>query len=276
MIDLHKFEISFYGLLSTPWIKVIFPSNELYCRIRTFIMRKIFLLPVALTGLLSAAYTFKSVAPAAQSTTKGLPEGFVYVKDVIPDIVLDMRYLTANNFLGSPVEGYKANKCILSKEAAMALKKVQEDLKAFGLGLKIFDAYRPQQAVNHFVKWAEDVEDVTNKPIYYPNIPKDQLFAKGFIAARSGHSRGSTVDLTIISLKEDENQQELSMGTRFDFFGPPSWPDYPDISFTARAHRKLLQLVMEKHGFKHLPEEWWHFTLVDEPYPDTYFDFPVE
>ncbi len=239
-------------------------------------MRKIFILLLAAGIVSSVVYAFSLIDLKKELQGKGLPKGFVYVEEVIPDIALDMRYFTTNNFVGEPIEGYISKKCILSREAALALKQVQQDLSSFGLGLKVFDAYRPQRAVNHFAKWAEDLENTTNKSIYYPDVPKEQLFEKGYIAARSGHSRGSTVDLTIISLKEGENQEALSMGTRFDFFGPPSWPDYPDISLTARAHRKLLQLVMEKHGFKHLPEEWWHFTLVDEPYPDTYFDFPVE
>lgn len=217
--------------------------------------------------IISIAYT--------QSVNK-LPKGFVYVEEVIPDILLDLRYFTTNNFVGEPITGYKKHHCILSTEAASALKEVQKELRKYGLGLKVFDAYRPQQAVDHFARWAADLKDVKNKPVYYPNVDKNQLFEKGYIAAKSGHSRGSTIDLTIVSLKQVENKEELFMGTRFDFFGPESWPDYKEISFTSRAHRLLLHLVMEKHGFKHLPEEWWHFTLKNEPYPDTYFNFPIE
>lgn len=236
--------------------------------------KKIALVALALLSLTIVAFTIQTGEPDVEDGQ--LPKGFVYVDEVIPNIVLDMRYTTTNNFVGAPIDAYNGNRCILTKEAADALKLVQEDLAEFGMGLKIFDAYRPQKAVDHFARWAEDLDDDINKGIYYPDVPKDQLFEKGYIAAKSGHSRGSTADLTIISLKEGEDREELFMGTRFDFFGPESWPNFQEISLTSRAHRKLLQLVMEKHGFKHLPEEWWHFTLADEPYPDTYFNFPVE
>ena len=204
-----------------------------------------------------------------------LPDGFVYVKDVIPTIQLDVRYYTSNNFVGKPIEGYQKATCILTEQAAIALREVQNELAEFGLGLKVFDAYRPQRAVNHFAKWAADLNDKTNKHIYYPDVPKNELFERGYIVEKSGHSRGSTVDLTIISLKSTESKEELYMGTRYDYFGKQSWPNYQEISMPSRAHRMLLYLVMEKHGFKHLDEEWWHFTLKDEPFPDQYFDFPV-
>ena len=218
---------------------------------------------------------FLSQAVIGQGIPK-IPDGFLYVKEVIPTIELDVRYFSSNNFVGKPIQGYYAPKCILTKEAAYALMEVQQELKQYGLGLKIFDAYRPQQAVNHFVQWAEDPYDKTNKEIYYPNVPKNKLFKKGYIASKSGHSRGSTVDLTIVSLRPNESKEELPMGTPFDYFGKESWPDYKEISMTSRAHRLLLKLVMEKYGFKSLPTEWWHFTLKNEPYPDRYFDFLVQ
>ncbi|MGE4506222.1 MAG: M15 family metallopeptidase, partial [Desulfovibrionaceae bacterium] len=140
------------------------------------------------------------------------------------------------------------------------------------LGLKVFDAYRPQRAVDHFVRWAEDLADTRMKAEFYPGVDKENLFRDGFIAARSGHSRGSTVDLTIIDLASGA---ELDMGTPFDFFGPESWPGNPAMPALVRANRALLQRVMAAHGFRHLREEWWHFTLNGEPHPDTYFDFPV-
>ena len=204
-----------------------------------------------------------------------LPEGFVYVDETIPGIALELRYYSNHNFVGGRVEGYLASKCILTKGAATALGGVEEELRAFGLGLKIFDAYRPQQAVDHFVRWAKDRDDVRMKQEFYPEVEKENLFKDGYISEKSGHSRGSTVDLTIIASDGKSPASELDMGTAFDFFGPQSWPDNPEISAVQRAHRLLLREVMEKHGFKPYDREWWHFTLIAEPYPDTYFNFPV-
>ncbi len=204
-----------------------------------------------------------------------LPDGFVDIQNIIPGIVLEMRYYTENNFVGQRIDGYEKPRCILTQQAAAALKKVQDELKTFGLELKIFDAYRPQQSVDHFVRWAKDLGDVKMKAKYYPGVDKQNLFRDGYIAAKSGHSRGSTVDVTIISI-DSNNPLELDMGTGFDFFGPLSWPDSKAVKPTQRAHRMLLQSLMTKHGFKPLKEEWWHFTLKDEPFPDTYFDFPIK
>jgi len=206
----------------------------------------------------------------------GLPKGFVYVDELIPDLRLDLRYTGAHNFVGERIDGYRKPRCILSREAAEALKKVQEELRRFGLGVKVFDAYRPQMAVDHFVRWANDVKDTRMKAEFYPDVDKKDLFKDGYIAAKSGHSRGSTVDLTIVSLTGDEGGRELDMGSGFDLFGPRSWPDYPGVASPCRAHRMLLQLLMEKHGFKPYPQEWWHFTLKGEPWPETYFNFPVQ
>ena len=198
------------------------------------------------------------------------PAGFVDLAEAVPGIVVDLRYLGENNFVGTPIEGYEAGNCYISKEAALALASVQEELAAFGLGLKVFDAYRPQRAVDHFIRWAEDLDDTKMKPAFYPRVSKQHLFRDGYIAARSGHSRGSTVDLTIVS--EDG---ELDMGTPFDFFGSESHGASLAVTPQQRANRALLRSVMTKHGFRPLAEEWWHFTLDDEPYPGTYFDFPV-
>lgn len=205
-----------------------------------------------------------------------LPSGFVYLDTVIPDIVLDMRYYSSNNFVGMRINGYLKPRCILTKEAAQALKAVQDDLKRFSLGLKIFDAYRPQRAVDYFVRWAADLQDTKMKSKYYPDVKKSELFEKGYIFGKSGHSRGSTVDLTIVNLDGKEPPTELDMGTGFDLFSTKSWPEDASMPPQQRANRMLLQLVMEKHGFKSYAKEWWHFTLQPEPYPDTYFDFPVE
>jgi len=210
---------------------------------------------------------------AAQES--GLPSGFVYVRDIIPDVEVELRYYTDHNFIGDRIDGYMEPKCILTKQATEALSKVQEELRLFGLGLKIYDAYRPQRSVDHFVRWAKDLSDIRMKKEFYPNVDKENLFKEEYIAEKSSHSRGSTVDLTIVPLDAQTPEAELDMGSGFDFFGPESWPDYPHIASSLRAHRMLLQVVMKKHGFKPYPKEWWHFTLIDEPFPETYFNFPI-
>ena len=205
-----------------------------------------------------------------------LPEGFVYVEDFIPNIRIDLRYCSKDNFIGRPIEGYVKPRCIITKEAARALNKVQTELEQFGLGLKIYDAYRPKRAVDYFVRWAKDPHDVAMKNVYYPYVSKRDLFRQGYIARRSSHSRGSTVDLTIVSLHGHTTGVEIDMGSGFDSFGPQAWSQNPHIHPTHRAHRLLLQVLMKKHGFKPYRKEWWHFSLKNEPYPETYFDFPVE
>ena len=207
---------------------------------------------------------------------QGLPEGFVYVDEHIPNVVVELRYYSKDNFMGRPAKGYRSPRCILTEEAANALKKVQEELEKFGLGIKIFDAYRPQRAVNHFVQWAKDLSDTLMKAKYYPEVEKGDLFKKGYIADKSSHSRGSTVDLTLVNKAPGEKPRELDMGTGFDFFGPQSWPTYLLISAQARAHRMLLQRIMVENGFTPYFAEWWHFTLKNEPFSDQYFDFPIQ
>ncbi len=198
------------------------------------------------------------------------------MNDVIPDIQVELRYFSGQNFLGRRVDGYLAPKCILTKDAAEALKKVQEELTPFGLGLKICDAYRPQRAVDDFVRWGKDLNDTKMQSEYYPNVRKENLFREGYIARKSSHSRGSTVDLTIVCLDRETAGSDLDMGTPFDFFGPAAWPGSPLVSSVHRAHRMLLQILMSKHGFEPYPKEWWHFTLKNEPFPDTYFNFPIQ
>ncbi len=217
-----------------------------------------------------------STVLARQVFAEGLPEGFVYVAEIIPNIQVELRYSTNNNFLGRRVDGYLAARCILTRPAAEALKKVQEELKPFGLGLKIYDAYRPQRAVDDFVRWGKDLTDTKMQAEYYPAVQKKDLFKEGYIAEKSSHSRGSTVDLTVGSLDKQPAESDLDMGTHFDFFGPEAWPESPLVSSVHRAHRMLLQLIMGKHGFVPYPKEWWHFTLKNEPFPNTYFDFPVQ
>jgi D-alanyl-D-alanine dipeptidase len=204
---------------------------------------------------------------------KELPKGFVYIKDEISNIKLEIRYYGQNNFIGDKIDGYLKPTAILSKEATMALKKVQIELNSFGLGLKIFDAYRPQKAVDNFVRWGRDLQATKMKDEYYPTVKKKNLFKEGYIAKKSGHSRGSTVDLTIIDL---DSSIELDMGSSFDFFGKKSWVKYQNITAQQRANRILLNSVMVRYGFKSYSQEWWHFTLKNEPYGDRYFDFDVE
>jgi len=205
----------------------------------------------------------------------GPPAGFVEIREAVPGVVVDLRYLGEDNFVGAAVDGYAADRCYVTTEAAEALGRVQHELAHLGLGLKVFDAYRPQRAVDHFVRWAEDLDDTRMKSRYYPDVAKAELFRDGYIAAKSGHSRGSTVDLTIVSLGTGA-PVELDMGTPWDFFGPRSWPTSLAVTPQQRANRMLLQSLMMKHGFRPLAEEWWHFTLENEPFPDTYFDFVVE
>lgn len=205
-----------------------------------------------------------------------LPDGFVDLQQIIPAIQLDMRYYGNHNFVGERIDGYRAPRALLTRQAAEALKSVQQELAAFGLGLKIFDAYRPQQAVGHFARWAEDISDMRMKAEFYPEVDKRILFQEGYIARKSGHSRGSTVDLTLAPLNASDPTAELDMGTGFDLFSPRSWPNSLDATPSQRAHRLLLRTVMEKYGFKPYDKEWWHFTLINEPFSDTYFDFPVQ
>jgi D-alanyl-D-alanine dipeptidase len=219
-------------------------------------------------------YYFLSVFLLLASTRSEtqLPKGFVYVTDYIPDITLELRYFCSDNFVGTHIDGYEAEKCILSLPATLALQKVQTALKKKNLGLKVFDAYRPQRAVDHFRRWARNLNDTLMKQEYYPNVDKKDLFRLEYIATKSRHSSGSTVDVTIIDLK---TKKELDMGSTYDFFGEISWVAYQDLTKIQLQNRKLLQDVMKQHGFRNYPQEWWHFTLRGEPYRDQYFDFPV-
>ncbi len=200
-------------------------------------------------------------------------KNFVYLKELIPKLRSDLRYYGSNNFIGKPIDGYDQPKLLLTVEAANALKKVQDELERIGFGLLIYDAYRPQKATDHFLRWSKDMADTLMKDEFYPNIDKKDLFELGYIAKKSGHSRGSTLDLTIVSLK---TKHILNMGSPYDLFDEKSHTEYPNITKNQRALRLLLKRRMEKHGFKSYEKEWWHFTLKDEPYPDTYFDFPIE
>lgn len=206
------------------------------------------------------------------ATQREVPNSFVNLKKQIPNLEIDLRYYGSHNFLRRPVKGYEANKVFISKEAANALVQIQKELNQHGLGIKVFDAYRPQQAVNNFKEWALDIADTAAKKEFYPDVDKRNLFKLGYIAEKSGHSRGSTIDLTIVNLKD---KNELDMGTGFDYFGEPSHHDYSNLSTQQKNNRKLLKDIMEKHGFKSIEEEWWHYTLKNEPFKDQYFDFKV-
>lgn len=197
---------------------------------------------------------------------------FVNIPDVVPDVILEMRYYSTYNFIGDRIDGYEQPTALLTKEAAYALKNVCDDLIKKGYRLKIYDAYRPKRAVDHFVRWAENLGDVRMKKIFYPEVFKEDLFSLGYVARRSGHSRGSTVDLTLFDM---EKGCDADMGGYFDFFGEISHSDYENITKEQHLNRALLKDTMIKNGFLPLKEEWWHFTLKDEPFPDTYFDFPV-
>lgn len=201
-----------------------------------------------------------------------LPSGFVYLSDVDPSIQTDVRYATANNFVGARVDGYEAKRIILTRQAAEALQRVQADLESEGYGLKVFDAYRPQRAVNHFVRWTRDSRDTKTKAEYYPDVRKSTLLRGGYIAGRSGHSRGSTVDLTLVDL---ESGKEVDMGTPFDFFGTESGHSSRAVTPEQQKSRRLLRSAMSKGGFSSYHREWWHYTLRNEPFPGRYFDFPV-
>lgn len=201
-----------------------------------------------------------------------LKEGFVYIRDVIPGIQEDIRYAGSHNFIGRPVNGYTAARSVCTKECADALKAAAAVFAADGFTVLVYDAYRPQRAVDHFVRWSLDLSDTFGKAEFYPTLDKADLFEKGYIARRSGHSRGSTVDLTLIG----PDGRLLDVGGEFDWFSPVSGHAYADLTPAQKQNRAYLRRVMEEAGFCAYSEEWWHYRLKDEPYPDTYFDFPIE
>ena len=241
-----------------------------------------------LLALVSVSCTHKNPVPdpAADSSD------FVTLTDAIPDAILEIRYFGTYNFVGDRIDGYLQPTALLTKEAARRLREVSDDVIAQGYRLKIYDAYRPQKAVDHFVRWAADIPDTRMKRYFYPDLDKSVLFEQEYIMEKSGHTRGSTLDLTLFDMM---TEKEVDMGGTFDWFGPESHPDFcgdPDTdtytgdnsaSPTGRSiteeqfhNRMILRKAMLAHGFKALDSEWWHFTLVNEPYPDTYFTFPVE
>ena len=197
---------------------------------------------------------------------------FVLLSDAVPDAILEIRYYSTYNFVGDRIDGYEEPVALITKEAGESLRRVSDELSEKGYRLKIYDAYRPQKAVDHFVRWAKDAGDTRMKEFFYPELDKEEIFPRGYILEHSGHTRGSTVDLTLFDMTTGK---EADMGGTFDYFGELSHPDYRGITDRQYDNRMMLRKAMTDHGFKPVDEEWWHFTLKDEPYPDTYFTFPV-
>lgn len=234
--------------------------------------------------------------PCSQKNSPSIPptedsSAFVLLPEAVPDAILEIRYYGTYNFVGDRIDGYEEPTAMLTKQAAQALKAVSDDVIRQGYRLKVYDAYRPQKGVDHFVRWAADITDTRMKPYFYPDLDKSVLFEQEYIMEKSGHTRGSTVDLTLFDMA---TEKELDMGGTFDWFGPESHPDFcgnPETgeytgdnskspagrSITEQqfANRMILRRAMLAHGFKPLDTEWWHFTLKDEPFPDTYFTFPI-
>lgn len=245
--------------------------------------------------LLAVTVTFFSCCSKDENKTLSPTDdsrAFVTLTDAVPDAILEIRYFGTYNFVGARIDGYLQPTALLTRQAADSLRAVSDDLMAQGYRLKIYDAYRPQRAVDHFVRWAADLADTAMKPYFYPNLDKKLLFPQQYIAKKSGHTRGSTIDLTLFDMRSGK---EVDMGGTFDWFGPESHPDFcgnPDTgrytgdnskSPTGRsitpeqfANRMILRKAMMAHGFKPISSEWWHFTLRDEPFPNTYFTFPVK
>lgn len=236
---------------------------------------KKFLFLLILTLILASCGSNKNIAASSNGRSMGPddPSGFVVLTDVVPDVLLEMRYYSTFNFVGTRVDGYEEPIALITREAAQALKAVSDEAMILGYRLKIWDTYRPQMAVDHFCRWGEDVADTLTKRYFYPYLDKDVVFDRGYIARRSGHSRGSVADLTLVDMKTG---RDIDMGYGFDWFGGESHPDYREgITEEQYNNRMLLRKLMLKHGFLPIEEEWWHFVLKDEPYPDTYFTFPV-
>ena len=244
---------------------------------------------IKLLTLIAAAVVLALVAASCSDNSNNekqlSPEedasGFTVLTDVVPDVILEIRYYSTYNFIGRRIPGYEEPIAILTRAAADSLKKVSDDLIGQGYRLKIFDAYRPQKAVDYFMAWAKDLNDTLMKPYFYPELEKQVIVPQEYVAEKSGHTRGSTIDLTLFDMK---TEKEVDMGCTYDYFGLASHPDvqpgqeigaYKPINSEQYNNRMILQKAMMAHGFKPYDCEWWHFTLADEPYPDTYFTFPI-
>lgn len=217
--------------------------------------------------VLSALFALVASAGASQR-----PAMLIDAATVVPGLITDIRYAGSHNFVGRPIDGYRAPHCLLTQPAANALAEVARDVATRGLVIKAFDCYRPARAVADFVRWARDPRDQAAKAEFYPQVDKRTLFRDGYIASHSGHSRGSTIDLTLAR----SDGSELDMGTPFDFFSPRSWTAASNVSAEQHANRMRLAAAMQRHGFRGYPKEWWHFTLRNEPFPATFFDLPVQ
>ena len=236
-----------------------------------------------MAGLLTGCKSAQQMAVVKDPTMDS--SQFVTITDVVPDAMLDIRYYGTYNFVGARMDGYEQPVALLTRQAADSLRAVSDDLKQHGYCLKIYDAYRPQRAVDHFMRWAQNLNDTATKAYFYPYLTKKRVFDEEYVATKSGHSRGSTIDLTLFDMKLGK---DVDMGGTFDWFGPESHPDYcgdPEtleyrpaeggITSEQFYNRMVLRSAMMRHGFKPLDNEWWHFTLKNEPFPDTYFNFPV-
>ena len=256
-------------------------------------MKKVYILGLLAISILLVVGCKKSAEQSVVETASATEDtsAFTTLTDVVPDAILEIRYFGTYNFVGDRIDGYQEPTALLTKRAADSLKAVSDDVISLGYRLKIYDAYRPQKAVDHFVRWAENISDTRMKAYFYPDLDKKVLFPQEYICAKSGHSHGSTIDLTLFDMA---TEKELDMGGTFDWFGPESHPDFcgnPETgeytgdnsksprgrSITAEQfrNRMILRQAMIRHGFNALDSEWWHFTLKDEPFPDTYFNFPV-
>lgn len=252
--------------------------------------------PLVVAALLQAGLLGSAGQLHAAPDRSEVPPSFVSITDIDPSVIVEARYFEEHNFVGERIRGYNAPKCLLTEAATQAVAEVQKDLAPYQLALKVYDCYRPQRAVDHFVEWAKDLSDTKMEAEFYPNVEKADLIRDGYIAEKSGHSRGSTLDVTLVALPpagQDRYQNGdplqacrlpagerfadngLDMGTGFDCFDPLSHTANPQVGLEQRKNRLLLKTLMDRHGFTNLPEEWWHFTLRDEPYPDTYFDFEI-
>ena len=237
--------------------------KKFFSRIRCILIMNMLMCVIS---IFFAATSFARLSPTDSS-------GFVVLEDAVPDIMVELRYFTNYNFIGDRIRGYEEPVALVTKETAAALQGVLKELAPLGYTLKVYDAYRPQMAVDHFVEWARDINDTRMKGYFYPEENKENLFAHGYIASRSGHSRGSTVDVTLYDVR---NGCDVDMGGTFDYFGYRSHQDYPNLTETQRINRDLLRSVMLNHGFRGIDTEWWHFTLNNEPYPHDYFNFAVK
>ena len=254
--------------------------------------------PFHLREYMKHLLTFLMATLFMNTANANLPQGFVYLHEVDPSILVQMRYLSDQNFIGKPLNGYKKPVVILTREAAEALAKLQQDVKKDGYTVVVYDAFRPQKTVDQFVAWGDDINDNKMKALYYPRVAKHDVFRLQYVAEKSTHTRGSTVDLSLLpagqTLKDIKDitpvkrtladgfevffldDGTLDMGTSFDLFDEASHPASQLVAQNYQKNRQYLQDKMQQYGFEGVETEWWHFTFKNEPFPDTYFDFDIE